>query len=366
MPCTKQTFFLLMVMTIETGLGFEVDKFLKAISPTETVAQGKLGSSAKSYKPGLVWFQRFLSEQALDKTSAFKRVKDIPAFFVAVRRDKKIDIARNKTFPDRELLKAFTSYLKGKEMAPKSVRAYSGSIQALFNYYEIDITLSYSNLPPATIVNEKYTWKIQQLGEFLQSFHDPMYYCLGVWFLQTGLSNIDLLRLPYGKVRSQYEEGVSPLCLNMVRWKTQEYQIKFRTFVGDQGLEAFKLYYESVPKALADDDLIFPISSVSVQTYFARRAKEFLANLKSKEADSETTEKEVPKKKLRNPCVPSSLRTAFRTFLTDGKIDNNMIEYYMGHNLTADLSKTYVNKSNDSWRQTWKKECEPLLTFKKT
>jgi hypothetical protein len=358
-------------MTIETGLGFEVDSFLKKISPTEAVAQGKLGSSAKSYKPGFVWFQRFLSEQSLEKDSAFKRVKDIPAFFVAVRRDKKIDIARSKTFPDRDLLKGFASYLEKKEMAPKSVRAYVGSIQALFKYYEIKITTSYSDLPPATIENEKYTWTIQQLGEFLTSFKSPLYYCLGIWFLQTGLSNVDLLRLTYGKVRSQYEEGVSPLCLNMVRWKVKKYQIKFRTFVGDQGLKAFKLYFASLPKALADDDLVFPISSVSVQTYFARRAKGFLANIKSKESAQSalpipTSTKEVPEKKHRNPCVPSSLRTAFRTFLTDGKIDDSKIEYYMGHNLTADLSKTYVNKSDDSWRQTWKEECEPLLTFKET
>jgi len=54
---------------IETGLGSEVDKFLNAISPTEDIAVGKLGSSAKSYKPGLVWFQRFLSEQSLEKHS---------------------------------------------------------------------------------------------------------------------------------------------------------------------------------------------------------------------------------------------------------------------------------------------------------
>jgi hypothetical protein len=188
--------------------------------------------------------------------------------------------------------------------------------------------------------------------------------------LQTGLSNIDLLRLPYGKIRSQYENDVNPICLNMVRWKTQKFQIKFRSFVGTQGLEAFKEYYESLPKALADNDLVFPISSVSIQTYFARRAKEFLAKIESKETDSAsgtpTDTKKDSEKKKRNPCCPSSLRTGFRTFLTDGKIDNGKIEYYMGHNLTADLSKTYVNKSDDSWRATWKAECEPLLTFKET
>jgi len=41
-------------------------------------------------------------------------VKDIPAFFVAVRLDKKIDVADRKTFPDKELLKKYGYYLGEK------------------------------------------------------------------------------------------------------------------------------------------------------------------------------------------------------------------------------------------------------------
>jgi hypothetical protein len=357
--CRYNDFFFLLIRMIETGLGSEIDKFLNAISPTEDIAIGKLGSSAKSYKPGYVWFQRFLSEQALKKDSEFRSVKDIPAFFKAVRLDKKIDVAERKKFPDRELLKSYGSYLAEKKFAPKSIRAYVGSVQALFKYFEITITTTYSNLPPATTENPKHTWNIQQVGEFLKSFDSPLYYCLGVWFLQSGLSNIDLLKLTYSKVKQQYENDVNPFCLNMVRWKTRKYQIKFRSFIGTQGIEAFREYYESLPNALKDNDLIFPISSVSVQKYFARRSREFLAKVQPKD-DSE--KKQTPEKKQRNPCVPSSLRTGFRTFLTD-KVTNSIIEYLMGHNLTSDLEKTYLNRSDDSWRQTWKVDCEPLLTF---
>jgi integrase len=344
-------------MTVTTGLGSEVDKFLNAVSPTEDIANGKLGSSAKSYKPGFIWFQRFLSEQALEKDSQFKRIKDIPAFFVAVRVDKKKDVAENKTFPDRELLKKFGSYLEVKKYEPKTVRAYVGSVQALFKYYEIPITTSYSDLPPATITNPKYTWSIQQVGKFLHSFDSPLYYCLGVWFLQSGLSNIDLLQLTYSKVKQQYESDVNPFCLNMVRWKTRKFQIKFRTFIGTQGIEAFREYYESLPNALSDNDRVFPISSVAIQKYFVRRSREFLATAQPK------ADLAKPEKKLRNPCVPSSLRTAFRTFLTDAKVTDSVIEYLMGHNLTGDLGKTYLNRSDDSWRVVWKETAEPYLTF---
>jgi hypothetical protein len=102
---------------------------------------------------------------------------------------------------------------------------------------------------------------------------------------------------------------------------------------------------------------------VTIQKYFARRSKEFLAKVQP-EDDSE--KKDVPKKKLRNPCVPSSMRTAFRTFLATGKVPNSEIEYYMGHNLVSDLEKSYTNRSDDSWRAVWKDTAEPFLTFKET
>ncbi|MGA2683185.1 MAG: hypothetical protein ABSF44_15465 [Candidatus Bathyarchaeia archaeon] len=341
-------------MTIEQELGPEVDEFLKEISPSEVVALGKLGPSATTYKPGFVWLQRYLSEQTL-----FPQIKNIHDFYVAVKADKKKD---TKSFPDRKLLKDFVPFLINKNKAAKTVRSYCGAIQSLFKYFEIEITTNYSDLPPAIIENEKYPWSIEQVGTFIKSFKSPMYRCLGTWFIQTGLSNWDLLHMPYSKIRAQYENDVSPFCLNLVRHKTRKYDVKFRAFIGNLGIHYFKEYYASLPKALNDDDLIFPISSVAVETYFARRAKEFLP--KEVPAEEASAPEETGKKK-RNPCCPSSLRTGFRTFLSDGKVTNSEIEYFMGHNLTADLSKTYVNKSDDSWRQTWR-AYESLLTFKIT
>jgi hypothetical protein len=239
-----------MVMTIEQELGTEVDDFLKQISPSEDVALGKLGSSARAYKAGFVWFQRYLSNQNI-----FPKIKNIHTFYVAVKADKKKD---TKSFPDRKLLKEFSTYLQEKEYAPKTVRSYCGAIQSLFKCLdEIEVTTNYSDLPPASTVNPKFPWKLQQVGEFLKDFDSPLYYCLGVWFLQSGLSNIDLLKLTYGKVKQQYENDISPFCLNLCRWKTKKYQIKFRTFIGDQGIEAFREYYESLPYALSDDSKVF-------------------------------------------------------------------------------------------------------------
>ncbi|MGD0203864.1 MAG: hypothetical protein ABSC20_08185 [Candidatus Bathyarchaeia archaeon] len=358
---------------IEKELGEEVAKFLRAISPSNPEAPDKLGPSAQTYYPGLGWFQRYLVEQSLSKESAFPRIKSIHLFLVAVKADAKIENSLKRCFPDRELLKTFATSLLKENKAPKTVRSYVGSVQSLAKYFDIPITTAYSDLPPAIAENEKYPWSIEQVGDFIKSFDSPMYRCLGVWFIQTGLSNYDLLHMPYSKIKEQYENSINPFCLNLVRHKTRKFEIKFRAFIGTLGIRYFRTYYESLDHALSDDDLIFNVSSVAVEKYFERRAKEFISKDKPKERKKKSNLTVNPVatvddpitatlKKKRNPMCPSSLRTGFRTFLSDGKVTNSIIEYLMGHNLTSDLEKTYTNKSDDSWRKTWQ-EFEPLLTF---
>jgi len=58
------------------------------------------------------------------------------------------------------------------------------------------------------------------------------------------------------------------------------------------------------------------------------------------------------------PYSPHSLRAAFQTFLSDHKVDPLYIEYWMGHAL-PEQQGAYINKSIESWRQTYKEQAEP-------
>lgn len=331
-------------IAIESKLGTEADRFLKAISPSNPT--GKLGSSAMTYKPGLIWFQDFLSNETEQET--FPSVRSIHDFLNAVREDSRSSKeSLDKTFPDRNLLKEFSGFLIKKGKSAKTVRTYVGAIQSLGAYWEIPISSQYSDLPPAIEQNEKYPWSIEKVGDFIKSMKNPFYECLGVWYVQSGLSNYDLLGLSYGKIKEQFESGTSPICLNLVRYKTRRFEIKFRTFIGELGIEYFKTYL-SGRKPFADDAKIFSITDNAVEGFFARKAQRFLPEGFTQ----------------RNPCCPSSLRTGFRTFLLDVECPESIIEYFMGHNLSGDLKKKYTNKSDDSWRETYRKY-ESSLTFKR-
>ena len=86
------------------------------------------------------------------------------------------------------------------------------------------------------------------------------------------------------------------------------------------------------------------MSSRAVYAYFRKIALKFAENFKD-----------------RNPYSPHSLRAAFRTFLSDHKVDPLYIEYWIGHAL-PEQQGAYINKSVESWRQTYKEQAEPWLT----
>lgn len=313
----------------ESCFGSATREFLNALTK----------SSRATYMPGLVRFQNYLSIQTL-----YPSVHTADGFLQAVLDDGKLGLLEQK-FIDRALMKGFVEFLLEKQLKPKTVRTYVGGVQSLGTYHKIPISTAYAELPPAIESYEKHPWSIDKVGEFVKSMDNPMYRCLGVWYVQSGLSNWDLLHLTYGKVREQLDAGTVPVCLNLVRHKTRRFDVKFRTFIGDLGIRYFKDYIGA--KTLADTNLLFPISDDAVEGYFKRIAAKFLS-------DGFTE---------RNPCCPSSLRTAFRTFLADAECPDSYVEYFMGHNLTADLKKKYTNKSDESWRITYAKY-EPVLTFK--
>jgi len=307
-------------------------------------------SSRAVYQPSIGHFQTFLQTQTL-----YPNIHNPDDFLKAILEDNKRELLERQR-PGRKIMKAYIQYLtetrckhSGKTLTPKTIRTYMGTIQSLGQYWEIPVSTQYAELPPPVVTYNKYPWSIAEIGKFICSMKDPMYQCLGVWFLQSALSNWDMLHLTYGQVRKQLEEKTAPLCLSLVRHKTRRYSATFRTFIGAQGIQYFLQYVEQNDLHLGDDDVLFSVSDNAIEGYFSRRAKKFLPQGYAE----------------RNPCCPSSLRTAFKTLLSDAECPSHWSEYWMGHNLTGDLQKTYTNKSDASWRESYRRY-EPALTFQYT
>ncbi|MBS7652910.1 site-specific integrase [Candidatus Bathyarchaeota archaeon] len=118
--------------------------------------------------------------------------------------------------------------------------------------------------------------------------------------------------------------------------------VRFMTFLGGWAVKLLKEHLSS--RKLEDTSSIFNVTARTVHAYFRKTAQKFAGAFKG-----------------RNPYSPHSLRAAFRTFLSDHKVDPLYVEFWMGHKLPEQL-RAYINKSRESWRQTYREQAEPWLT----
>ncbi|MBS7616775.1 site-specific integrase, partial [Candidatus Bathyarchaeota archaeon] len=186
---------------------------------------------------------------------------------------------------------------------------------------------------------KKHPWIIEEVGKFVDIIDKPIYKSVAASIVQSGLSLSDLLALRYVDIREEFENGITPICLSLTRKKTG---IAFITFLGNWSVRLLKDYLANLK--LDDEAPIYDVSSRAAHAYFHKTAQRFAGNFKG-----------------RNPYSPHSLRAAFRTFLSDHKVDPLYIEYWMGHAMPEQQS-AYINKSQESWRQTYKEQAELWLT----
>ena len=286
----------------------------------------KLGT-CNVYSRGLAVFQQFYSSQG-----------SIRDFLDRVERDRLLPRSERRRV-DRLTLNSFVVWLRNKGYSPKTIRIYVGAVQSLAKYFDIPISLRYVQLPPAQPVNKKHPWTIEEVGEFIATVDKLLYRSIAASILQSGLSVSDLLALTYGDIKEEFQKSVTPLCLNLARKKTG---INFITFLGSWSIKLLKEYLAN--RKLEDEAPIYDVSSRAVHAYFRKIAQKFASYFKG-----------------RNPYSPHSLRAAFRTFLSDHKVDPLYIEFWIGHKL-PEQQGAYINKSREGWRQTYKEQAEPWLT----
>jgi len=296
----------------------EVEEFLSAL---------KTGTK-HVYQRGLIKFQEFLAKQGLDVAGFLSLVEE--------------DLRRprlEKTRVARKTLNAFIAHLQGEGFAPKTINAYVGAVQSLAKYYDIPLSTRYVNRPPARTVHKKHPWTIEEIGKFVSLMDNIQYKCIASCIVQSGLSISDLLSLRYGDIKDEFEKGVTPLCLDLSRKKTN---VPFLTFIGNWALGLLKHYLMDRP--LKDDTPIFMVTCRAVNSYFRRIGLKFGGGFSG-----------------RNPYSPHSLRAAFRTILSDHKVDPLYIEFWMGHKI-PEQQIVYVSKSREGWRETYRTQAKPWLT----
>ncbi|MGA3110878.1 MAG: tyrosine-type recombinase/integrase [Candidatus Bathyarchaeia archaeon] len=285
-----------------------------------------------------------------------------PHFFKRVYDDLKKPISEQEDLVDIELTD-FINWLKqqktqkGEELSANLIRLYFAAIQNLLKWKHIPVSSCFIKIPAANGKdgNGKHKWKIEQIKAFVDAASSYREKAIILCAFQSGLGVNELCELNYGDVQDQLEAGILPICLELVRQKTQ---VHFKTFFGHDAVKYLKLYLETRGKLLPGDPLFAKerergdgprLSPEIIEQSFSEIAKK-LDFIKLKDD-------------AYNPARPHSLRAAFNSRLIS-KIPEDLRNFWMGH-CVGGVARAYLNMPDDDMCQMYM-SAEESLKIEKT
>jgi len=208
--------------------------------------------------------------------------------------------------------------------------------------------------------NEKHEWKLTEIKEFVELAGNYRDKALILCLFQSGQGINEIVQLNYGHIKDELETGIMPLCLKLIRQKTQQEGNKYRTFFGRDAMKYLKLYLETRHN-LKNNSPLFTMLGTEKQITGGAIEKRFREL--EKLVSFTHREKTDPKSKDYNSLRPHSLRGAFRSALT-GKMDRDLIIYMMGQALSSE-KHAYINLPTDELRELYANH-EKYVAIEKT
>jgi integrase len=244
----------------------------------------------------------------------------------------------------------FIDFLKDKGLSNNTIRMYFAAVQNFLKWKEVIISMSFINVPPPVEkivdnkkVNGKHEWKIDQIKEFVgeaKSYRDK---AIIACIFQSGLAVKEICNLNYGDIKKEFEAGILPICLRLIRQKTN---VEFKTFFGRDAVKYLKLYLATKGELKPEDPLFVKqrarggeerITSDSIEQFFSEIAQK-VDFIEVREGHY-------------NPARPHSLRAAFNSRLIN-KIDKDLREFWMGH-AVGGVARAYLNMPTEDMRKLY-------------
>ena len=199
--------------------------------------------------------------------------------------------------------------------------------------------------------------QVRKLVEHAPTLRDK---AIILMLFQSGMDISTLISLDYGDVARGLKNNEEPLEIQVVRKKASA---EYVTFVGRDTINALKNYLGKRKQKQGEIKLDEPLFTKERKGNGEKRINRALIDKMLKETAivSGLVSKEEMENADLNPCRPHALRTAFSTIMKLQGVNNEIVEYWMGHTLPYEA--TYLIPTIDEMRKIYKEHEEALSIY---
>lgn len=294
-------------------------------------------STAHAYSNGLAKFLKFYQKK-YGKGANFGDFLD--RIFAELKKPRR----EQKRIAETEVSQ-FIGYLQDKGLSNNAIRMYFAAVQNFLKYKQVAVSMSFINVPPPVSkkTNGKHEWSIEQVKKFVDAASSYRDKAIITCIFQSGLAVNEICDLNYGDIQNEFEAGILPICLKLVRQKTD---VEFKTFFGRDAVKYLRLYLETRGELKPEDPLF--------TKQRARGGEERITTVLIEQFFSEIAQKVdfvTVKENHYNPARPHSLRAAFNSRLIN-KIDKDLREFWMGHQVGG-VARAYLTMPTEEMRKLY-------------
>ena len=243
-----------------------------------------------------------------------------------------------------------------KGVSPKRAHSITGAIRGFYKTNGFPLTLK---IPRPTTLKKNYKLQlraedVKKLVDHAPTLRDKV---IILMLFQSGMDVSTLCSLDYGDVARGLEKRESPLPIRVVRKKEG---IEYTTFLGKDGIDALNAYLHKRRErrgTIKHTDPLF----IKERMYNGKEriSRELIEKMMREVAVlSGVVSKEEMERADMNPCRPHALRSAFSTLMKLQGVNNEIVEYWLGHSIPYESA--YFIPPQDELKRIYKENSEPL------
>jgi len=259
----------------------------------------------------------------------------------------------------RDLIIDFRIHLEKMEYAPKSINAYDDAVRSFFSaILGKSGTINIKNYCNRNVPSRKdLVPTLEELKKMLDVVDLEEKFRI-IFVAQTGMRVSDAIKLTFGDIRRELEQGNNPLAIRFIPKKDSDIIGERITFLGNDGIDILKQYLELRKKrgeVLHDDSVLFASRISKRGKYKPITQHNFNETIKKAGKRIGLVNGDAKYGRIRIHC----LRKFFITQLTNHGVEDKIINFLTCHKIN-DVDSVYWNRRVEELRRIYKERQQYL------